>query len=1329
MEEREEDMLVGVVDVNLDRNAGLDTGLGQDLVGIRVSNSEKGEVIVNEEEGGQARVLNSEKVDAEGLDSVEVSKDVVRASGSNGDIAEPSFTATVLGSKEVETEESFVRKDEAQGMSEVVKDDAQGNEAVESTSSEPQCIVEQPMVCDQEVTDGGEALDTSKISESLTTMNPGSEDVDVVVMEEGVTSKDEAQNCVSVDPSLVCPEVVNSASVAGDANVHPGNLEGNGEADKFNKKEGPHLTTVEITQDAEKVENGTGVQDSRLAVESTSGEPQAVGETGLVENVETEKGLTKNEGVVEQSTVSVPEVAYENGVLDDKSVNEDEAVDTRKIPESLTTENLGTDEGKNDADMEGVDNAGTDIDEVLGWKDENPETDVITGAGKDDQFDVFANFEAEQGLPESSGKDKEPIVYGRRANVEVPLYDAALDGSRSLVSEDENLDIETDSEEDYEYVQEEESGQSAEHLENGSSFSLHQPRYFQPPKIEGEFAVSDLVWGKVRSHPWWPGQIVDPSDASQKAMKYYKKDRYLVAYFGDHSFAWNVSSVLKPFRANFSQIEKQTNLEAYKDAVECALEEVSRRVELGLACSCIPRDIYKKIECQVIENGGVRQKATIRHGLDESASVSSFEPDKLVDYVRLLAQFPGEGDNMDIAIAKAQLSSYGRYKGYRELTEFQLFGDLLEDAPVHEGVEEVDKNVEKFENNLVESAYPNKERSLSDITDEAPESGGGTSKSVSSYALKKRKARHSISNGSLKKPKRQPEKVSTAAPISTPKPSFKIGRLIQRVASQMTGPPSALKSNSDTKVDHGQEDSQHTDQGVGSVIPLQTPETPQVEASVAEMLSQLHLTAQDPMKNYTHLHTILPFFYNRRADVYSKSLKKSPPVEKPVGGSEIKASDENDPEKIIQNTSEEQLSQDHQNGGIEYQVEASEQDEEDKPAKRRRGPYKKKVVVDEQDEEDKPAKGRRGPYKKQVVANEQDKLDEQDKPAQRRRHSKKQVVASEQDDQDKQEDKQDGQDKQEEQDKPAKIRRRSKKQVVASEQGEQDEQDKPAKKRRRSKLEKLEVMEEEEPEIVKRRRENLATEIVLKFTEGINFASVNNLNKTFRRFGPLMESETEVDKEGGRARVVFKKCSDAEVAHSSAGKFKIFGSIDVTYELNYTPLVSYRPLPLPSFQDPLPLPSSQDPLPHPSFQDPLPLPSFQDPLPSPSFEDTFPLPSSQEPLPLPSSQEPLPLPSSQDPLPLPSSQDPLPLPSSQDPFPLPSSQEPLPLPSSQDPLPLPSSQDPLPLPSSQDPFPLPSSQEPLPLPSSQDPLPLPSSQDPLPLLSLQEPLQDPMDAS
>ncbi|GJU60004.1 hypothetical protein Tco_1237770 [Tanacetum coccineum] len=182
-------------------------------------------------------------------------------------------------------------------------------------------------------------------------MNHGSEDVNVVVIEDGVTCKDEAQNGFSVDPSLVRSEVVNPVSIAGDGNVHTGNLDGNGDADKAKMKFG------------------------------------------------------------------VQEVDYGNGVMDDKSVKEFEAVDTSKIPEFITTDNRGTDEVKLDAYIEGGDNARMDIDNVSGWKDEIPDADVISGAGKDDQFDVFANFKAEQGLPEPSGKDKELIVYGRRATL------------------------------------------------------------------------------------------------------------------------------------------------------------------------------------------------------------------------------------------------------------------------------------------------------------------------------------------------------------------------------------------------------------------------------------------------------------------------------------------------------------------------------------------------------------------------------------------------------------------------------------------------------------------------------------------------------------------------------------------------------------------------------------------------------------------------------------------------------------------------------------------------------------------------------------------------
>ncbi|KAI9121937.1 hypothetical protein K1719_006626 [Acacia pycnantha] len=57
--------------------------------------------------------------------------------------------------------------------------------------------------------------------------------------------------------------------------------------------------------------------------------------------------------------------------------------------------------------------------------------------------------------------------------------------------------------------------------------------------------VSDLVWGKVRGHPWWPGQIFDPSAASENAKKHLKIDSYLIPYFGVQTFARNESNHLR----------------------------------------------------------------------------------------------------------------------------------------------------------------------------------------------------------------------------------------------------------------------------------------------------------------------------------------------------------------------------------------------------------------------------------------------------------------------------------------------------------------------------------------------------------------------------------------------------------------------------------------------------------------------------------------------------------------------------------------------------------------------------------------------------------------
>ncbi|KAF1860381.1 hypothetical protein Lal_00037720 [Lupinus albus] len=196
---------------------------------------------------------------------------------------------------------------------------------------------------------------------------------------------------------------------------------------------------------------------------------------------------------------------------------------------------------------------------------------------------------------------------------------------------------------------------------------------------EVNFCVSDLVWGKVMGHPWWPGQIFDPSTASEKAKRHLKKDSYLIAYFGDRTFAWNDLSSIKPFQMHFSQMVKQSSLESFHHAIGCALDEVSRRVEFGLSCPCIPEDVFSKVKTQVTVNAGIQKESSRRSGGDRFINAMSFEPKNLFSYVKSLAQSPRiESDRLDFAIARAQLSAFYRSKGYSQLPEFPLLGGLLD---------------------------------------------------------------------------------------------------------------------------------------------------------------------------------------------------------------------------------------------------------------------------------------------------------------------------------------------------------------------------------------------------------------------------------------------------------------------------------------------------------------------------------------------------------------------------------------------------------------------------------------------------------------------------
>lgn len=262
----------------------------------------------------------------------------------------------------------------------------------------------------------------------------------------------------------------------------------------------------------------------------------------------------------------------------------------------------------------------------------------------------------------------------------------SVDGESDFGTDTQDVDVETDniSDAESEYVCEKRD--------------LDGPRK-QKPKLENLGSVvlsgsasgnenlklsdSDLVWGKVRSYPWWPGQVFGASVASKNAMKYFKKGNSLVAYFGDCSFAWNDVSMIKPFHQHFSQMVKQSNSAEFRDAIDCALEEVSRRVEFGLSCACVSDEAYNKLKTQNIMNTGIREDSRLRYGGDKLSNAVFFEPAKLVEFMKHLACFPSYDatDKLQFVNNRAQLLAFQQWKGYSNFLEYETFIKSVESTP------------------------------------------------------------------------------------------------------------------------------------------------------------------------------------------------------------------------------------------------------------------------------------------------------------------------------------------------------------------------------------------------------------------------------------------------------------------------------------------------------------------------------------------------------------------------------------------------------------------------------------------------------------------------
>ncbi|KAL5566046.1 hypothetical protein UlMin_029210 [Ulmus minor] len=193
------------------------------------------------------------------------------------------------------------------------------------------------------------------------------------------------------------------------------------------------------------------------------------------------------------------------------------------------------------------------------------------------------------------------------------------------------------------------------------------------------FEVGDMVWGKVKSHPWWPGHIFNDSFASPQVRRTRRDGHVLVAFFGDSSYGWFDPAELIPFEFYFPEKSHQTSSRTFVKACEEAVDELSRRRGLALTCKCRnPYNFratnvkgYFVVDVPDYEPRGVYSVDQIRKARDD------FNPSETLSFIKQLALSPSIDNDKDLDFVKSKATVCSYRKGvFEEFDETyaQAFG-------------------------------------------------------------------------------------------------------------------------------------------------------------------------------------------------------------------------------------------------------------------------------------------------------------------------------------------------------------------------------------------------------------------------------------------------------------------------------------------------------------------------------------------------------------------------------------------------------------------------------------------------------------------------------
>ncbi|KAG5554243.1 hypothetical protein RHGRI_011938 [Rhododendron griersonianum] len=108
--------------------------------------------------------------------------------------------------------------------------------------------------------------------------------------------------------------------------------------------------------------------------------------------------------------------------------------------------------------------------------------------------------------------------------------------------------------------------------------------------------VGDMVWGRVESHPWWPGQIFDEAFACPSVCNTKKKGLVLVAFYGDNSYGWfEPVEQIERARDGFQPIKSLSCLQKLALMSQSAPLSVQRVIKKTIAPLRVQRVIKKTI--------------------------------------------------------------------------------------------------------------------------------------------------------------------------------------------------------------------------------------------------------------------------------------------------------------------------------------------------------------------------------------------------------------------------------------------------------------------------------------------------------------------------------------------------------------------------------------------------------------------------------------------------------------------------------------------------------------------------------------------------------------